>query len=73
MKMNMNIDQAYAEFGFLMAEEEIYADPKVDFQSVCTRIGCSPEALDEMIIREMGMTGTELMEAYREQLEGDSR
>ena len=49
----------------LMLDEKIYLKKGMTFGCVCRIIGVSPEDLDEVVIREMGMSGQSLMDAYR--------
>lgn len=59
------LQSAYEMFGRLMLDEKIYLKKGMTFECVCRIIGVSPEDLDEEIIREMGMSGQSLMDAYR--------
>lgn len=58
--------KAYEAFGRMMVEEEVYREETLTFDDVCRRIGIEPGALVRLIFSEMGMTGRQLMEAYRE-------
>lgn len=58
--------KAYEAFGRMMAEEEVYMEATLTFEDVCRRIGIETGALDRLIFSEMGMTGRQLLAAYRE-------
>lgn len=58
--------KAYEAFGRMVAEEEVYREATLTFEDVCRRIGIETGALDRLIFSEMGMTGRQLMAAYRE-------
>lgn len=58
--------KAYEAFGRMVAEEEVYREETLTFDDVCRRIGIETGALERLIFSEMGMTGRQLMEAYRE-------
>lgn len=59
------LQSAYEMFGRLMLDEKIYLKKGMTFGCVCRIIGVSPEDLDEVVTREMGMSGQSLMDAYR--------
>ena len=58
--------KAYEAFGRMMVEEEVYREETLTFDDVCRRIGIETGSLERLIFSEMGMTGRQLMEAYRE-------
>lgn len=58
--------KAYEAFGRMVAEEEVYREATLTFEDVCRRIGIETGVLDRLIFSEMGMTGRQLMAAYRE-------
>lgn len=58
--------KAYEAFGRMVAAEEVYREETLTFEDVCHRIGIETGALDRLIFSEMGMTGRQLMAAYRE-------
>lgn len=58
--------KAYEAFGRMMVEEEVYREETLTFDDVCRRIGVETGALERLIFSEMGMTGRQLMGAYRE-------
>ena len=64
-QMDQELERAYASFGKMMAEDEVYRNPALTFEEICRRIGIPVGRLDRYIYSEMGMTGRQLMEAYR--------
>mgnify|MGYP000798537875 FL=1 len=58
--------KAYEAFGRMVTAEEVYREETLTFEDVCRRIGIETGALDRLIFSEMGMTGRQLMAAYRE-------
>lgn len=62
----MDIKEAYTEFGRLMVEEKIYLDPSLDYGDLCRRhLGVESYRLDELLLDELGMTGEELIAVFR--------
>jgi len=62
------IKKAYAEFGRLMNEEQIYAQPGITFKDICAQIGVDEQALNKIIYEEMGMNGPEILESFQKLL-----
>lgn len=58
--------KAYEAFGRMVTAEEVYREETLTFEDVCRRIGIETGVLDRLIFSEMGMTGRQLMAAYRE-------
>lgn len=64
---NGTLYQSYEKFSRLLLDEEIYRNPATTFAGICTIIGADPEALGDLVMKEMGMNGDEIIEAYRRQ------
>lgn len=57
--------EAYGEFGRMMLADELYRDSSISFGDVCARLGVGAGELDRLVFAEMGLTGQQLMDAYR--------
>lgn len=60
------IDESYAAFGRLMNEEEIFRDESLTFEDICARIGTQKDALESVLLEELGMRGDAILDKYRE-------
>ena len=60
------LEMKYAAFERLMDEGEVFMDPSVTFEGICSTIGVDPTSLEKLLIDELGFTGAELLEKYRE-------
>lgn len=60
------IDESYAAFGRLMNEEEIFRDASLTFEDICARIGTQKDALESVLLEELGMRGDAILDKYRE-------
>lgn len=56
---------AYERFCALMTEKELYKDESVSYRSVCDSLGVSQDELDDVLMSEMGMSGRQVMDAFR--------
>lgn len=61
------MEKAYAVFGRLMCEDKVYLDRALTFPRICEWLDVKPEALDEVLLSELGYDGAGLLAAYREQ------
>ena len=61
------LEKVYREFGVMMTEDRIYEDASVSYADICKELGVLPSELDEVLLRELGYTGEELMEKYRDE------
>jgi hypothetical protein len=59
----------YVLFEKLLDEDFLFVHPSVDFRSLCGAIGAPRRRLDNYIKSELGMTGDEVISAYRSQWE----
>ena len=55
----------YAAFSRLLEEDKLYRDRSLRFEDLCQRIGTDPAALEEVLLRELGMTGEEILSMFR--------
>ena len=60
-----NLDEIYERFGQLLEEERPDSDPACTFAGICSRLGVEPGVLEEYIYSQVGMSGEEVLEAYR--------
>ncbi len=52
----------------MVLEDHIYEDETVDYQSICRALHVSPTDLDEVLVREMGMNGPEILQYFQKLL-----
>lgn len=60
------ISSTYLRFERLMDREKVYRNPNVTFRSLCRMLSVSPASLNEIILRELGIGGEELIDYYRD-------
>jgi hypothetical protein len=53
----------YAAFERAMDRDKVYLD--LDFDEICSAIGADKKVLDQLISKEIGMSGRELVDFYR--------
>lgn len=51
----------YERFGVLMESDEVLSRPGIDFRLVCRMLRVSPPDLDEVVRKELGMSGEEVV------------
>lgn len=56
---------SYRRFARLVEDGESLRDPDITFKSICRRLLVSPSSLDEIIEKELGMKGQEVIDNYR--------
>jgi len=59
------LSNSYRRFARLIESGEVLRDPDITFIGVCRKLWISPSSLDEIIERELGMTGQEVIDFYR--------
>lgn len=59
------VEECYAVLGRLVDEERIYLDPDYTFDRVCRMLGVRREAMDAMLLRELGVDGDSLFASLR--------
>jgi len=57
--------KSYRRFARLIEDGEILRNPDITFKDICRRLLVSPSSLDEIIERELGMKGQEVIDIYR--------
>ena len=61
----MTVLDAYTRLMSILEEGGPAGDCSCDFCDLCARIGVAPADLDELLLRELGMRGDELLLSYR--------
>lgn len=56
----------YAAFERLMNREKVYLEPDLTFEGICARIGTQKDALESVLLEELGMRGDAILDKYRE-------
>lgn len=56
---------AYRRFAALMEEGECLRDNNVSFRRICRCLFVSPSSLNEILEKELGMNGEEVIDYYR--------
>ena len=59
------IQIAYEIFADLLMEEKVYLDPNLTFSLICSWIGVPEKELDRYIVKEMGMSGKDIIHKFR--------
>lgn len=55
----------YSSFVKFLETEAPAADGSPDFETLCRRFRISPFCLEEILLEELGMTGSEVIAVYR--------
>lgn len=58
-------NETYRLFAELLDEVEIFRIPEISFSDICRLLKVRPSALDSLLIKELGMSGEELLENRR--------
>ena len=69
----MDTNVAYEIFGRMMTEDRLYLDRRITFRRICGWLEVSRRDLNSLVLREMGMTGQELIRKYRDHEERSLR
>ena len=59
------IARAYSEFGALMEDSAYLSTPNLTFAGVCAHIGVSPSSLNEVLRKELGFYGPDILEYFQ--------
>ena len=59
-------ENSYAAFERLMNGEKVFLDPDLTFERICERIGTQKDALESVLLEELGMRGDAILDKYRE-------
>ena len=52
----------------MLLGDRIYEDPTVTFSGICAALRVSPSDLDEILIKEIGMNGSEILQSFQKLL-----
>lgn len=61
----MTLLDAYSRLMSILEEGGPAGDGPCDYCDLCARIGVVPAELDDLLLRELGMRGDELVQTYR--------
>ena len=62
----MNIlEQDYARVMALAGRDSVLSDPAMDFYCICRLAGADPEAMDRLVVSELGPSGEDLVSLLR--------
>ena len=53
----------YAAFERAMNEEKLYRE--LDYEGICRRIGADRDLLEDLLVKELGFEGQDLVDYYR--------
>lgn len=70
---NERLLTAYERFSRLMTDERLYLNPNINYESVCRLLGVEPTALDRILEREIGYSGSAVIRHFREQAQARLR
>ncbi len=59
-------EEDYAAFEQLMNREKVYLEKDLTFEGICRRIGTRKDALESVLLEELGMRGDAILDKYRE-------
>ncbi len=62
------IETAYPEFSRMLLDDRIYEDPTITFSDICASLEVAPGDLDEILVKEMGMNGPEILQSFQKLL-----
>lgn len=62
------IAAVYLNFSQMLLEDRIYEDPDITFFDLCAALRVSPSDLDEFLLEEMGMKGSEILQSFQKLL-----
>lgn len=62
------IETAYPEFSRMLLDDRIYEDPTITFPDICASLEVAPGDLDEILVKEMGMNGPEILQSFQKLL-----
>lgn len=52
----------------MLLDDRIYEDPTISFTDICASLRVSPSDLDEILIKEIGMNGPEILQSFQKLL-----
>lgn len=59
------MEKIYERFGVLMESRAVLEHPGMDYNGVCRMLRVCPAELEEILWRELGMTGQEVFDASK--------
>ena len=62
------MDTTYQEFARMLLDDRIYEDTTITFADICAALRVCPSDLDEKLLEEMGMNGTEILQSFQKLL-----
>lgn len=62
---NKDLMKSYELFSRLLLEDKIFMDSNLTFSAVCCWIGADRRKLNNLIKKELGLSGPALMRVYR--------
>ena len=62
------MDTTYQEFARMLLDDRIYEDTTISFTDICASLRVSPSDLNEILIKEIGMNGTEILQSFQKLL-----
>lgn len=65
-----SFDDKYAALERLLCEEQIFLNPGISFQEVCSWLQTEETDMDGLLRRELGLGGEELLRLLRESFSG---
>jgi len=63
-----SLQKAYSRFGQMVCEEECYRQPGLTFKDICAQLRVPEDGLNEIIFKEMGMNGQEILYSFQKLL-----
>ncbi len=55
----------YSEFSKMLLQDRIHEDRTVTYDDICAALQVSPSSLDEMLLKELGMNGREILYSFQ--------
>ena len=59
-------EENYAAFERMMNREKVFMERDLTFEGICRRIGTEKDALESVLLEELGMRGDAILDKYRE-------
>lgn len=60
-----HLEKSYERFRHAVDVGRVYENPYLRFSTVCRFLRVSPRDLDELLFRELGMSGEEILQSRR--------
>ena len=62
------VNNAYSRFASGIMDGSLFAENEKSFCGICKKINVSPVSLDEILLRELGMRGQEILNYFQKVL-----